>query len=72
MINFSFFKEGDPTDSNVVSDNEEDGDDHLNFHNVLTDQSQLIENGEAMPVSADRVIEEIDEILQVFSWKFSN
>lgn len=72
MINFSFFKEEDPTDSNVVSDNEEDGDDHLNFHNVLTDQSQLIENGEAMPVSADRVIEEIDEILQVFSWKFSN
>jgi hypothetical protein len=38
---------------------------HLDFHRAAAVQAQLTENGETPPVSADRVIEEIDEILQV-------
>ncbi|KAI3422030.1 FEZ-like protein [Globodera pallida] len=57
-------KEGTPTDQSVVSDGESEDPERLDFHRVATSQLQLNENGEALPFSADKVIEEIDEILQ--------
>lgn len=53
-----------PTDSSL-SDGDLDGEDtdRLDFHQVAGTELHLNENGETL--NADRVIEEIDEILQV-------
>uniref|UniRef100_A0A914HL67 Uncharacterized protein n=1 Tax=Globodera rostochiensis TaxID=31243 RepID=A0A914HL67_GLORO len=63
-LNFQSPKEGTPTDQSVVSDGESEDPERLDFHRVAAAQLQLNENGEALPFSADKVIEEIDEILQ--------
>ncbi|KAL3101222.1 hypothetical protein niasHT_027978 [Heterodera trifolii] len=63
-LNFNSPKEGTPTDRSVVSDCDSSEDtERIDFHRLATAQTHN-ENGESLPFNADKVIEEIDEILQ--------
>ncbi|KAL3114842.1 hypothetical protein niasHT_014656 [Heterodera trifolii] len=63
-LNFNSPKDGTPTDRSVVSDCDSSEDtERIDFHRLATAQTHN-ENGESLPFNADKVIEEIDEILQ--------
>jgi hypothetical protein len=58
-------EEGTPPTDPSFSDDEEEEKEHLDFHKAVACYENLAEKGDSLPLTADRVIEEIDEILQV-------